>query len=114
MILSETVTKYHLRFRKLQSDESYSVIEEVRKTLDESEHHSKCNLYLCLDQTRPPIILGDLDPNTNYETYLTATNQFGTSSPSNRLVFKTRQATNKANVNSDMSYNITTCCRNSG
>lgn len=72
------------------------------------------NLHLCLDQTRPPIILDGLDANTNYEAYLTATNQYGKSMPSNRLVFKTKISVKNLLDDGDMSYNITTCCRNSG
>lgn len=72
-LLPETVTSYNVHLRKMDVDESYTVIEK--------DH--------------PPIIIEDLESNTYYETYVVAVNAHGGGAESNRLVFKTKPQVNQ-------------------
>lgn len=67
-VLAETVTNYNVHLRKMNTDESFTVIEK---------DHS-------------PIIIEGLDSSTFYEAYVVAVNTHGRGPPSSRLVFKTK------------------------
>lgn len=67
-VLPETVTTYNVHLRKMDSGETFNVIEK--------DH--------------PPIILEDLDSGTFYETFVVAVNAHGRGAPSSRLVFRTK------------------------
>lgn len=67
-MLAETVTNYYVHLRKMNTEETFTVIQK---------DHS-------------PIIIEDLDSNTFYEVYVVAVNTHGRGPPSSRLVFKTK------------------------
>ncbi|XP_052873386.1 Ig-like and fibronectin type-III domain-containing protein 1 [Anopheles cruzii] len=92
-ILPDTVTAYHLHFRKLGSGEEYSVLEK--------DHG--------------PVIVDDLETATYYEAFVVAVNAHGKGGPSPRLVFQTkREAGGALSQPSSPHYNITACCHASG
>lgn len=72
-ILPETVTSYNVHLRKIDTEETFTVIEK--------DH--------------APIIIEDLDANTYYEAYVVAVNAHGRGPPSSRLVFKTKTQVSK-------------------
>lgn len=72
-VLPETVTSYNVHLRKMDTEETYTVIEK--------DH--------------APIIIEDLDANTYYEAYIVAVNAHGRGSPSSRLVFRTKTKVSK-------------------
>ncbi|XP_058124562.1 Ig-like and fibronectin type-III domain-containing protein 1 [Anopheles ziemanni] len=89
-ILPDTVTAYHLHYRKLGSGEEYTVLEK--------------------DQA--PVIVEDLEAGTYYEAFVVAVNAHGKGGPSPRLVFQT-----KRDLQLDPPqafYNISACCHASG
>lgn len=67
-LLPETVTSYNVHLRKMDTDETFTVMEK--------DH--------------APIIIEDLDANSFYEVYVVAVNAHGNGAPSSRLVFKTK------------------------
>lgn len=67
-LLPETVTSYNVHLRKMDTDETFTVMEK--------DH--------------APIIIEDLDANSFYEVYVVAQNVHGRGPPSSRLVFKTK------------------------
>ncbi|EAA05182.4 AGAP011355-PA [Anopheles gambiae str. PEST] len=89
-ILPDTVTAYHLHYRRLGSGEEYSVLEK--------------------DQA--PVIVEDLEAATYYEAFVVAVNAHGKGGPSPRLVFQTKRdvAAEPAHTH----YNISACCHASG
>ncbi|XP_055384146.1 Ig-like and fibronectin type-III domain-containing protein 1 isoform X3 [Condylostylus longicornis] len=89
-VLPDTVTSYHIYFRKLGSDEDYTMIEK--------EH--------------PPLILEGLEAGVFYEIFVVAINAHGKGGPSPRLVFRTKFQEN-IEVQTP-SYNMTQCCFASG
>lgn len=89
--LPDTVTSYHLHYRKLGSDDQYSVIEK----------------------DRPPMILEDLESATYYEAFLVAINAHGKGGPSPRLVFQTKPS-KKFDQQLQPEYNMSSCCRANG
>ncbi|XP_050094930.1 Ig-like and fibronectin type-III domain-containing protein 1 [Anopheles aquasalis] len=90
-ILPDTVTAYHLHFRKLGSGEDYTVMEK--------------------DQA--PVIVEDLEAATYYEAFVVAVNAHGKGGPSPRLVFQTKRDTSM-DVPQGTHYNISACCHASG
>ncbi|XP_049544577.1 Ig-like and fibronectin type-III domain-containing protein 1 [Anopheles darlingi] len=90
-ILPDTVTAYHLHFRKLGSGEDYTVMEK--------------------DQA--PVIVEDLEAGTYYEAFVVAVNAHGKGGPSPRLVFQTKRDA-AMEVAHGAHYNISACCHASG
>lgn len=89
-ILPDTVTSYHLHYRKLGSGDEYAVVEK----------------------NHPPMILEDLEAFTYYEAFLVALNAHGKGGPSPRLVFQTPNEIEKDQ--NTISYNLTSCCSSYG
>ncbi|XP_055528945.1 Ig-like and fibronectin type-III domain-containing protein 1 [Wyeomyia smithii] len=89
-ILPDTVTSYHLHYRRLGSGEEYSVVEK--------------------DQ--PPVILEDLEAAQYYEAFVVAANAHGKGGPSPRLVFQTKRENQAEPI--IPTYNISSCCHASG
>lgn len=63
-------------------------------------------------QNIPPIILDNLEPSANYESFIVAVNAHGKSYPSPRLIFQTKSVVEADPVTP--AYNMTTCCKHSG
>jgi len=93
--LSETVTKYHIHIRELDSDN------------DEG--------YTIDTATRSPFVIDGLKPANNYEIYLTAVNKYGISRGSSRIIFSTTEPEENEEIELEQSdcgagYNETACC----
>lgn len=88
-VLADTVTRYHLHYRKLGSGDEYEVYEKESS----------------------PMILEDLDSSTYYEVFAVAVNMYGRGSPSSRLVFQTKHT---FSTQPTPNYNMTNCCLSSG
>ncbi|XP_021707105.1 Ig-like and fibronectin type-III domain-containing protein 1 [Aedes aegypti] len=89
-ILPDTVTSYHLHYRRLGSGEEYAVLEKEQA----------------------PVIVEDLEAGQYYEAFVVAVNAHGKGGPSPRLVFQTKRES-QAEVTTP-SYNMTACCHASG
>ncbi|XP_062560024.1 Ig-like and fibronectin type-III domain-containing protein 1 [Armigeres subalbatus] len=89
-ILPDTVTSYHLHYRRLGSGEEYAVVEK--------------------DQA--PVIVEDLEAGQYYEAFVVAVNAHGKGGPSPRLVFQTKRESQAEVITP--SYNMTACCHASG
>jgi Fibronectin type III domain len=108
-VLADTVKTYHLNVRKLGSGDEYTVMEKVSFTFDLIQLlHSHCIRL----QNIPPIILDNLEANSNYEAFIVAVNAHGKSYPSPRLIFQTKSVVEADPI--APAYNMTTCCKNSG
>lgn len=83
-LLPETVTSYNVHLRKMDTDETFTVIEK--------DH--------------APIIIEDLDANSFYEVYVVAVNVHGRGPPSTRLVFKTKPQVNRLDTYCDISLSL--------
>lgn len=90
-VLADTITEYHLFFRKLGYGDEYEM---------ETERDS-------------PIVLEDLQSGTYYEAFVVAINAHGRGAPSPRLIFQTKVATTATSL-VETSYNMTRCCQASG
>ncbi|XP_037904934.1 Ig-like and fibronectin type-III domain-containing protein 1 isoform X1 [Hermetia illucens] len=89
-ILPDTVTSYHVNYRRLGSGDEYIVTEKIR----------------------PPLILEGLESGVFYEAYVVALNAHGRGAPSPRLVFRTKFQENTEQM--EPTYNLTQCCYASG
>ncbi|XP_067642607.1 Ig-like and fibronectin type-III domain-containing protein 1 isoform X2 [Eurosta solidaginis] len=88
--LADTVTTYHVKFRRLGEGDDYLTV--VKKN--------------------PPLILEGLEPEVYYEFYVVSVNQYGKSEPSPRLITRTQPA--EVIYEPEPLYNMTKCCQASG
>ncbi|EDV97557.1 Ig-like and fibronectin type-III domain-containing protein 2 [Drosophila grimshawi] len=88
--LADTVTTYHVKFRRLGVGDD----------------------YLTVEKRQPPLILEGLEPDIYYEFYVVSINAYGKSEPSPRLISRTLPI--EATTGTTTKYNMTTCCKASG
>ncbi|XP_037879473.1 Ig-like and fibronectin type-III domain-containing protein 2 [Glossina fuscipes] len=88
--LSDTISTYHIKFRRLGVGDD----------------------YLTVEKKNPPLILEGLEQEVYYEFYVVSINAYGKSEPSPRLITRTLPA-NVENVY-ESRYNMSTCCQASG
>ena len=94
-VLSHSVIKYHIYWRESSKDEI-----------------SRYNITFT---SNTPFVLDNLKPDTRYETFVAAENQYGLSQGSSRVIFSTLPII-EDDVESDQiyTYNETACCARAG
>ncbi|BFF96530.1 Ig-like and fibronectin type-III domain-containing protein 2 [Drosophila madeirensis] len=88
--LADTVSTYHVKFRRLGVGDE----------------------YLTVEKRQPPLILEGLESDIYYEFYVVSINAYGKSEPSPRLITRTQSSEAAPALTSR--YNMTTCCQASG
>ncbi|KAH8334760.1 hypothetical protein KR074_009919 [Drosophila pseudoananassae] len=88
--LADTVSTYHVKFRRLGVGDD----------------------YLTVEKRQPPLILEGLESDIYYEFYVVSVNAYGKSEPSPRLITRTLAA-EPVQVTASR-YNMTSCCHASG
>ncbi|XP_017019547.1 Ig-like and fibronectin type-III domain-containing protein 2 [Drosophila kikkawai] len=88
--LADTVSTYHVKFRRLGVGDD----------------------YLSVEKRQPPLILEGLEADIYYEFYVVSLNAYGKSEASPRLITRTLPAEPVQPMASR--YNMTTCCQASG
>ncbi|KAJ1522116.1 hypothetical protein ONE63_002427 [Megalurothrips usitatus] len=89
--LGETVTRYYINYRQLDSEDGVTD-------------------YTVASATHGPFILEGLQSDSRYEVFLEALNAHGPGEPSSRVVFKTRSKLEEAQIEDASVYNLTACC----
>ncbi|ALC43811.1 CG17839 [Drosophila busckii] len=88
--LADTVTTYHIKFRRLGVGDD----------------------YLTVEKRQPPLILEGLDADIYYEFYVVSINAYGKSEASPRLITRTQPA--EPTIITPPKYNMSSCCQASG
>ncbi|XP_034111306.1 Ig-like and fibronectin type-III domain-containing protein 2 isoform X1 [Drosophila albomicans] len=88
--LADTVTTFHVKFRRLGVGDD----------------------YLTVEKRQPPLILEGLEADIYYEFYVVSINAYGKSEPSPRLITRTLAA--ELDPTPVAKYNMSTCCQASG
>ncbi|XP_043647954.1 Ig-like and fibronectin type-III domain-containing protein 2 [Drosophila teissieri] len=88
--LADTVSTYHVKFRRLGVGDD----------------------YLTVEKRQPPLILEGLESDIYYEFYVVSINAYGKSEASPRLITRTLPA--EPVEQTAARYNMTTCCQASG
>lgn len=89
--LGETVKKYYINYRQLDSDDGPQD-------------------YFVKTATHGPFILEGLQSDSRYEVFLEALNAHGPGEPSIRVLFNTKSQLEESQIEDASVYNLTACC----